>query len=191
MPETTPWGTVQTVETVARGLRWVFTAGHGGVVVSPTRMAAMPAALRAVGDVGRRHSGRAGYGYYEEDCDWAAAALAFLDDFAAADRRGRAELETDARTLLADWHPDSYEAHFGVELGPGASRVKDERAFFAAHRDDHVAVAAVGNDDGTVTVTAERPRDGERRIYRVDRDEYRSCPLHHFVIDASRHPTVS
>jgi hypothetical protein len=131
MAEHSPWGEVQGSEQIAHGIRQVFTAGHGGVVVSPTRMRQMPAPLA---DVGRRLPGRAGYGYFEEDCDWAAVAVAFPDAYAAHFAGRDIDIAAHAVAALRDYNPDAYEAHFGRTIPAGASTVKDDRAFDARHR---------------------------------------------------------
>ncbi len=66
-----PWGPVQHQRIIAPGITQVSTAGHGGILLSPERQNAMPAALR------RLHAS------YEEDCEWALVALAFPDEFEA------------------------------------------------------------------------------------------------------------
>lgn len=183
MAEHSPWGSVQHSHTYTRGIRKVETAGHGGLVVSPTRMDQMPPALAAVG---RRLDGypgqRRGYGYFEEDCDWAAVAVAFPDLFA--------DVHAEAVRLLANYHPDVYEAHFEVTLAPGESLAKDERTWREAHADRYVVRSAMGNDDGTVDVIAVRDRDQARAAFVVDRDEYRARGRFGFVIDEDRHRPV-
>lgn len=69
----TPWGAVQTQRTLAEGIIQVSTAGHGGFVVSDSRLKAMPAKYK-VNVYGR---GR----YFEEDCEWALVVLAFPSEF--------------------------------------------------------------------------------------------------------------
>ena len=60
----TPWGKAQSVTTIARGVRWVSTASHGGLGVSEAlaRKVFTAAALAAGFTQG-------GYVWFEEDCD--------------------------------------------------------------------------------------------------------------------------
>lgn len=59
-----PWGTIQTQTVLARGVRWVNTASHGGFLISRTFAEAYlsPAAVKRGKDWN-------GYLAYEEDCD--------------------------------------------------------------------------------------------------------------------------
>lgn len=67
----TPWGKAQSVATIARGVRWVSTASHGGLGVS----AAL--ALKVFSEAAMRECFvQGGYFWFEEDC---AAAVAFAE----------------------------------------------------------------------------------------------------------------
>ena len=61
----TPWGRAQGSKRLAYGIVLYYTAGHGGIHVSPTVLATMPAHLRNAD------------GWYEEDCEVAKVVLAF------------------------------------------------------------------------------------------------------------------
>jgi hypothetical protein len=75
----TPWGLSDDAGTViAPGIIAYTTPSHGGYHLSAERLAAMPAALRAL----RPFSGSTGW--YEEDCDWAIVVLAFPEHFQPA-----------------------------------------------------------------------------------------------------------
>ncbi len=66
----TPWGTSQQVETITRGVHWVSTAGHGGLMVAIglAERVLTPEALKVA------HPGRCGmYACFEEDCSYAVA----------------------------------------------------------------------------------------------------------------------
>jgi len=69
------WGPVQQSETIAEGIIWVSTAGHGGYVLSPERLAEMPAHYRAC-SFSKDHN-------FEEDCSWCAVALTWPQYFDA------------------------------------------------------------------------------------------------------------
>lgn len=72
----TPWGESQQTDTIAEGITWVSTAGHGGIIISPERRAAMPKSLREFAPF-------AGGNAYEEDCDVAIVIAAFPQHFTA------------------------------------------------------------------------------------------------------------
>lgn len=59
-----PWGKVQEVTTLGRGVRWVSTAGHGGLMVSKgcAKTLLSPNAIHLAGDEWN------GYICFEEDC---------------------------------------------------------------------------------------------------------------------------
>lgn len=78
----TPWGTADHVEQKADGIWWASTPSHGGIWVSPERLAAMPAMYRAC-SLSKNQ-------WFEEDCAWCAVALAFADVF-TGDERAHAE----------------------------------------------------------------------------------------------------
>lgn len=70
----TPWGPAQSVEQLAPGIEEVVTAGHGGIRLSPERLAAMPADARTAD------------GWYEEDCEAAWVLHRFADDVGLPDQ---------------------------------------------------------------------------------------------------------
>lgn len=63
-----PWGRIQWSRRVADGIWFVSTAGHGGYKLDRKRNATVDACWRRAG------------GWYEEDCEWAIAALTFPDE---------------------------------------------------------------------------------------------------------------
>ena len=64
----TPWGPAQNVEDIARGVRWVSTAGHGGLgVAKGVAQSQLSPAARKLGMYGN------GYFWYEEDVQYAIA----------------------------------------------------------------------------------------------------------------------
>ena len=73
MPTTSPWGPVQGGTKLAPGIWSVYTAGHGGIWLSPARMALMPEGM-----VETNYS----WGpWFEEDSDWALVAAIYPDAF--------------------------------------------------------------------------------------------------------------
>jgi len=66
-----PWGAIQSQQTVAPGIEFVSTASHGGCYVSDDRLAELPAAVR---DAERFNPPG---NWYEEDCEVAIVIVAF------------------------------------------------------------------------------------------------------------------
>lgn len=87
---TSPWGPVQHQELLAPGIVRVMTAGHGGLVLSPERLQAMPNRYK----LNEYGTGR----YFEEDCEWALVVLAFPDEFSQ-------EQQDAARATAAQYYP--------------------------------------------------------------------------------------
>jgi hypothetical protein len=72
-PRYSPWGAIQTAEQVAPGIWHVTTAGHGGLILSPERYAAMPRELQS-NICGRGTA-------FEEDAEWALVAAWYPEAF--------------------------------------------------------------------------------------------------------------
>ena len=70
-----PWGRIQDVTRIAEGISWLSTAGHGGFRLSKTRYEEMPEYLRACSFTNNQ--------FFERDCSWCAAVLAFPQFFNA------------------------------------------------------------------------------------------------------------
>lgn len=90
-----PWGAIDLIEQLGRGVFCVSTASHGGIYLAPDRRAHMPASLVALDAPGGRGRARAA-GWYEEDCDWARVALAFPDLFPTAARQSAIKIAAAA-----------------------------------------------------------------------------------------------
>ena len=73
----TPWGKPERTITVAKGIKWISTASHGGYWLSHERMLQMPEHLRKCSYTGDN--------FFEEDCSWCAVVLAFPYVFGAQD----------------------------------------------------------------------------------------------------------
>jgi hypothetical protein len=185
-----PWGYVQHQTIIAPGITQVSTAGHGGILLSPERQNAMPAALR------REHAS------YEEDCAWSLVAVAFPEEFEAHYANlpwYQGDIIKSAKATVRNFYPSDYEAHFGVTLQPGESMRRDEETFYEAHKDDFVVVSAYGSwheqvPEGMVGVTAKRGgwsgRESEARSYLVPKREYDQRDPLGFVIDETRHVRI-
>ena len=74
----TPWGPAQSVRAIGQGVFRVDTAGHGGYFVPASLLYRIPPEQQAwaAGWSGSEH-------WYEEDCCWAAVAVAFPELFTA------------------------------------------------------------------------------------------------------------
>ena len=121
-------------------------------------------------------------GWYEEDDEWAIAAITFPEAYSPQ------HVEA-AHRLTKDYFPDAYEKVTGTTIAPGESHTRDEQNFRAEHREHDVVRGATTSDTypGMVEVTASRPGSEEERGYLVPTDEYRTRGRHGFVIDPSRH----
>lgn len=72
----TPWGKADSVELIADGIYTVSTPSHGGILLLPERLAAMPNYMR-------RPLFLDLYAAYEEDCDWCMPVIIFEKEFRA------------------------------------------------------------------------------------------------------------
>ena len=74
----TPWGPAQSADDIGEGIYHVTTAGHGGYYVPTPK-------LRAIPEHAQRYAAQwsGSRNWYEEDCAWAAVALAFPHLFPA------------------------------------------------------------------------------------------------------------
>ena len=95
----TPWGQSQSVETLARGIHWVSTASHGGLMVS----AGVAAKLLSERAIKNAFPGTcAEYVCFEEDCSYAIAFYEHPEWKRHLDRKALAEWE------CSNLDPDSY-----------------------------------------------------------------------------------
>ena len=101
----TPWGMAQFTTIYGPGVRKHATAGHGGFEVDPQRNQHVHPALRTGG-------------WYEEDCAWAAVALAFPELFTTYERH-------QAERTIRHLQPEAWEAIHGRSLQPGQSDERD------------------------------------------------------------------
>lgn len=173
----TPWGAADHVEQLFDGAVRVSTPSHGGIHLDSAANAAMPEALRVPS------------GWYEEDCEAALVVVGHRDHFSGA--------EVDAATsVVRNWFPDRFEAHFGVKLTAADSTVVAQRAFDDKHSEDLVTIAAWGSwheavPHGSVAVAATVGGDRSRtsQHFLVPASEYGSC-ADHFVVNPQRHTRV-
>lgn len=160
----TPWGQAQHVEVLAPGIVSVSCAGHGGVKLSPERN-------REVHPAFRRSSG-----WYEEDCEWRAAAAAHPEAFARPDEDPD-EVYEDAKKSLRNWYPDEFTEAFGEtadETNSIVMRDRKERADKDAYREAHAEdfVTTGGSNPAWCprefhVITAEQRSTGTKRSFAV------------------------
>lgn len=169
----TPWGPSQGATVYADGVVFHSTAGHGGFLLSIDRNRKVDQSIRVTG------------GAYEEDEAWAIVAFSFPQLFTAFERRA-------AEKTMKDSFPDAWETITGNILGAGESWKKDERAFFADHRDDWIVISAIMSDqhpgftEVIATLGGKRGPGGEERRFLVPSGEYRVGRFG-FVVDPKRH----
>lgn len=130
-PKHSPWGEVQRCETIAPGIHFVETAGHGGISLSAAWNREIPEPFRDKG------------GWYEEDCDAAIPSFFLPDHFSEVTRER-------ARRSLRRWHWREWEAHFGEEVPPAESPQKAKHLWLEARRGELITVSAWGDWCDTV-----------------------------------------
>jgi len=181
-PKSSPWGAIQDKRELAPGIWTVSTASHGGIKLSRERNAGMPDYMRNEG------------GWYEEDCEWAKAAVVYPIGFQRVikieGKPDRTEFEI-AMDTLRNWHPDQYEQFTGIMLERGQSTVRDDRIFKAENETNFVVSAAWGDwahwvPEGQVGVVARRDSDKAEKWFLVEGSLYQKRRGFFFVIDVSR-----
>ena len=197
----TPWGPAQTARHLAPAIGWVTTAGHGGCVISRSRLELIPEALRR--DRNPPGEGIFSEVFFEEDVEWCRIFVAFEAELLESgdEHTVRCIREGHHTDTLRENYPDAYEAHFGVTLLPGQSRAKDERAFYAEHSGDLIVSTAFGDwhanvPDGMVGVVARVGGRGTgravaERYFLVPNEEYDARGRFGFVIDTTRHEEIA
>lgn len=169
MPISTPWGPSQGKYPHCRGINYYSTAQHGGFKVSAKKNEQIPEYMRNEN------------GWYECDCEWAIVAVCFPTAFNEGMRK-------DAPRALGDSFPELYERHFGIELKPGESHVKDQQQWDQDNKSKMVVTTAFGSwhhavPDGFVGVVAYRKSDRFSRNYLVPEKEYEGRSRFGFSFD--------
>lgn len=110
----TPWGVSQKIEKLHDGILKVETLVHGGISVSVSLQKKFPPAFRdLLKSEWALQDGE--YFWFERDQNFCIPIVAF--PFIAKNR----EHLLNAVDTLRDWHPDLYEAHYGIKLSPANS----------------------------------------------------------------------
>ena len=113
----TPWGLADHAHRYAEGIWYVTTPSHGGFHVDERRLALMPEPLARMATSG---------GWFEQDCSWAAVAIAFPERF-------RPEDVDWAWDTLRRWCPEAY-ADMRCREPVVPEHLRQGRALAAAHR---------------------------------------------------------
>jgi len=115
-PEESPWGKVQTCDTLCPGVFLVSTASHGGTMIAKDMAAALSPAARKCGFK------QGGYLCFEEDSQEDVALRELLDKklWAVPDRiKDKAAFEENINQSVREYHPDYWRIRqAGLEKAP-------------------------------------------------------------------------
>jgi hypothetical protein len=106
-PNDSPWGEVQTCDTLCPGVFLVSTEGHGGTMVAPGMQEFLSAAAKKCG------VRRGGFLCFEEDCQEAVVMRELLDKglWEIPDRiRDKAAFEENINKSLREYNPDYWRS---------------------------------------------------------------------------------
>ncbi len=110
-PVETPWGIADSVTEIAPGIISYSTPSHGGIWLSPARVASMPKPLRDFVPFGGPQAGPGRW--FEEDADWSVVCVAFPQFFKPED------IDAALRTLQ-HYKPELYRDVVAMREGRGA-----------------------------------------------------------------------
>jgi len=205
IPKYSPWGYIQHSGIIAEGIAWVSTARHGGVKLDRRRNAMVPFNHRSKG------------GWYEEDCEWAIAALVHKEAWLDAHVAKKAEANKEDRTWLnahaanerekeersivetaKNWNPVFYEDFTGIPVTAEESYVVRQNEFKTKHANSLIVTSAWGDwhEDvpaGHVGVMANRggTRTGTPRdigFFLITKKEYDERDSEFgFIVDPEKH----
>jgi len=115
-PEKSPWGKVQTCDTLCPGVFLVSTASHGGTMIAKDMAAALSPAARKCGFK------QGGYLCFEEDSQESVALRELLDKklWAVPDRiKDKAAFEENINQSVREYNPDYWRIRqAGLEKAP-------------------------------------------------------------------------
>ena len=106
-PEKSPWGEVQTCDTLCPGVFLVSTASHGGTMIAKDMAAALSPAARKCGFK------QGGYLCFEEDSQESVALRELLDKklWAVPDRiKDKAAFEENINKSIREYNPEYWRA---------------------------------------------------------------------------------
>lgn len=100
----TPWGQADRQTKIAEGIIDVSTPSHGGIYLSPERIAQLPAGVKNFLNPTNSPNG---FEWWEEDCDWSVPYVLFADDIRTYGKAYKFEenLET-AKLIIKRYHPE-------------------------------------------------------------------------------------
>ncbi len=152
----TPWGQAQYVYKYGTGINCYGCAGHGGFKVSEGLLQKMPESLRKIGS----------QGWFEEDCEWAAVAIAFPENFS------QNEIDS-AISSMKNYYPKQWEEVSGEIIPEGESYAKDKILFSERNQNNYVSVSCSSvREDGTVEVKMNRKSDNDTIYVTMQKEEY-------------------
>ena len=163
-----PWGGIQHSSVIARGLKAVSTAGHGGYMV--TQKFADKYLSNACKKRALEYSN---YLCYEEDCDYAILAYDLLDTFGEKMKSEKITLEEYKTSLLESlsYYNPEYLMEIGVkplekQYNLYLERKKEEKMRADKHPD--LIISALSVDKETVKVWT-----ADNNIHFVSKESYR------------------
>ncbi len=177
-----PWGKVDQIKEITKGIIQVSTPGHGGYKVYAKLNNQIPDYMRNAD------------GWYEEDTEVAIVQIVFPQFF-------HPEFLNGAKLCVANWYPDAYEKFYRITLNPGESHVKDERDFEKKNENNWVVICAWGGEDipkkipenmvGCIATKGGKRgnhiQTPEEKNFLVPSEEYEIRNHYGFVIDESKH----
>lgn len=164
-----PWGGIQHSAIIAKGLKQVVTAGHGGFMVTQNfAKKYLSDACIKLGEV------YGNYLCYEEDCEWAILAYDIVDVFGDKMKREDVSLEEYKQSLIKTL--SSYFPNYLIEKGVTPLE-KEYNRYLEEERKDKMRaekhpdliVSAVNYDSETVKVWT---ADGLKHF--VNKESYRN-----------------
>lgn len=159
----TPWGRAQEIITYnnKEGIRFISTAGHGGIKLDRKTNPKVHASWRRKG------------GWYEEDCEWAIVALTFPEMFTEE------EIES-AHTICKNYFPDEYTTATGNPVSVADSYVLQRRIREKRQLTEFVSGAVWGDcfefvPKGHVLVCGKKgpPENMVEEFFLVPQEEYK------------------
>jgi hypothetical protein len=181
----TPWGYSDYEEECGNGIKFYGTPSHGGYKIPKKLNNLIPNYMRIEN------------GWYEEDCDWSIPIIVIGKYF---NQEEFVKSYANALDTFKNWHWQSYEKFFDIELQEGESYLKDQYLFIEKHKNDLIVVSATSSDEIPSMVDCHVVKGGrdhsgnyasnERYRYLVETDEYRERSRFGFVIDPDKHQLI-
>jgi hypothetical protein len=156
-----PWGKIQNKLDIAAGIKFVSTAGHGGLMISEKL------AIKNLPQIALKEGILySGYYCFEEDCAYAIPV--FIMDIPLLPNANH----SIAEKTVKNWYPDIYEAFTKIKLNLEDSWMLRKRKHIEDIKDKMVAVAASSTTNNMVIVTACKGGRDENGNYKGKCFEY-------------------